>query len=197
MTTHSGCCLRTWRARRNRGLHERCNGYAPLRSFALVGTACSINAFLKSAVSCLIRFFLTQPAALSRRRRTQGTTTSPVAMTGAAAMLAGSFLPWGIPCAGRAVRHRRRRSGATAARGAPRCGHAGSDRRHRTTHGADGHPQQAGRHLAARRQGIGRVVCGRRRPCRNAASWRTRLHDGKRPCADPPSRTSPNARRSR
>ena len=64
------------------------NGYAPLRSFALVGTACSINAFLKSAVSCLIRFFLTQPAALSRRSGVRkGLATSPVAMTGAAAML--------------------------------------------------------------------------------------------------------------
>ena len=74
------------------------NGYAPLRSFALIGTACPINAFLKSTVSCLIRFFLTQPAALSRRSGVRkGLATSPVAMTGAEAMLAGSFLPWGIP----------------------------------------------------------------------------------------------------
>ena len=74
------------------------NGYAPLRSFALIGTAYPINAFLMSTVACLTRFFLTQPAALSRRSGVRkGLATSPVAMTGAAAMLAGSFLPWGIP----------------------------------------------------------------------------------------------------
>ena len=71
------------------------NGYAPLRSFALVGTACS---FVMGTVSCLTRFFPTQPSALSRRSGVRkGLATSPVAMTGAAAMLAGSFLPWGIP----------------------------------------------------------------------------------------------------
>ena len=74
------------------------NGSAPLRSFALIGTAYPINAFLMSTVACLTRFFLTQPAALSRRSGvSKGLALSPVAMTGAAAMLAGSFLPWGIP----------------------------------------------------------------------------------------------------
>ena len=61
------------------------NGYAPLRSFALVGTACS---FVMGTVSCLTRFFPTQPSALSRRSGvSKGLTLSPVAMTGAAAML--------------------------------------------------------------------------------------------------------------
>ena len=74
------------------------NGYVPLRSFALVGTACSISAFLKPMESCLTRFFPTQPAALSRRSGvSKGLALSPVAMTGAAAMLAGSFLQWGYP----------------------------------------------------------------------------------------------------
>ena len=64
------------------------NGYVPLRSFALVGTACSISAFLKPMESCLTRFFPTQPAALSRRSGvSKGLALSPVAMTGAAAML--------------------------------------------------------------------------------------------------------------
>ena len=64
------------------------NGYAPLRSFALIGTAYPINAFLMSTVACLTRFFLTQPAALSRRSGvSKGLALSPVAMTGAAAML--------------------------------------------------------------------------------------------------------------
>ena len=61
------------------------NGSAPLRSFALVGTACS---FVMGTVSCLTRFFPTQPSALSRRSGvSKGLTLSPVAMTGAAAML--------------------------------------------------------------------------------------------------------------
>ena len=61
------------------------NGSAPLRSFALIGTACS---FVMGAVSCLTRFFPTQPSALSRRSGvSKGLTLSPVAMTGAAAML--------------------------------------------------------------------------------------------------------------
>lgn len=64
------------------------NGYAPLRSFVLIGTACPINAFPMSTVSCLTRFFPTQPSALSRRSGvSKGLTLSPVAMTGAAAML--------------------------------------------------------------------------------------------------------------
>ena len=64
------------------------NGYVPLRSFALVGTACFISAFLKPMESCLTRFFLTRPAALARRSGvSKGLTLSPVAMTGAAAML--------------------------------------------------------------------------------------------------------------
>ena len=74
------------------------NGSAPLRSFALIGTAYPINALLMSTVACLTRFFLTQPAALSRRSGvSKGLALSPVAMTGAAAMLAGSFLQWGYP----------------------------------------------------------------------------------------------------
>ena len=74
------------------------NGSAPLRSFALIGTACPINAFLMSTVACLTRLFLTQPAALSRRSGvSKGLALSPVAMTGAAAMLAGSSLQWGYP----------------------------------------------------------------------------------------------------
>ena len=74
------------------------NGYAPLRSFVLIGTACPINAFLMSTVACLARLFLTQPAALARRSGvSKGLALSPVAMTGAAAMLAGSFLQWGYP----------------------------------------------------------------------------------------------------
>lgn len=74
------------------------NGYAPLRSFALVGKACSISAFLKPMESCVPRFFLTQPAALSRRSGvSKGLALSPVALTGAAVMLAGSFLQWGYP----------------------------------------------------------------------------------------------------
>ncbi len=61
------------------------NGSAPLRSFALIGTACS---FVMGTVSCLTRFFPTQPSALSRRSGvSKGLTLSPVAMTGAAAML--------------------------------------------------------------------------------------------------------------
>ena len=61
------------------------NGSAALRSFALVGTACS---FVMGTVSCLTRFFPTQPAALSRRSGvSKGLALSPVAMTGAAAML--------------------------------------------------------------------------------------------------------------
>ena len=64
------------------------NGYAPLRSFVLIGTACPINAFPMSTVSCLTRFFPTRPAALARRSGvSKGLTLSPVAMTGAAAML--------------------------------------------------------------------------------------------------------------
>ena len=71
------------------------NGSAALRSFALVGTACS---FVMGTVSCLTRFFPTQPAALSRRSGvSKGLALSPVAMTGAAAMLAGSSLQWGYP----------------------------------------------------------------------------------------------------
>ena len=71
------------------------NGSAALRSFALVGTACS---FVMGTVSCLTRFFPTQPSALSRRSGvSKGLTLSPVAMTGAAAMLAGSSLQWGYP----------------------------------------------------------------------------------------------------
>ena len=71
------------------------NGYVPLRSFALVGTACS---FVMGTVSCLTRFFPTQPSALSRRSGvSKGLALSPVAMTGAAAMLAGSSLQWGYP----------------------------------------------------------------------------------------------------
>lgn len=61
------------------------NGSAALRSFALVGTACS---FVMGTVSCLTRLFPTQPSALSRRSGvSKGLTLSPVAMTGAAAML--------------------------------------------------------------------------------------------------------------
>ena len=61
------------------------NGSAALRSFAVVGTACS---FVMGTVSCLTRFFPTQPSALSRRSVVRkGLTLSPVAMTGAAAML--------------------------------------------------------------------------------------------------------------
>ena len=64
------------------------NGYAPLRAFALIGTAYPINALLMSTVACLTRFFPTQPSALSRRSGvSKGLTLSPVAMTGAAAML--------------------------------------------------------------------------------------------------------------
>ena len=71
------------------------NGSAALRSFALVGTACS---FVMGTVSCLTRFFPTQPSALSRRSGvSKGLALSPVAMTGAAAMLAGSSLQWGYP----------------------------------------------------------------------------------------------------
>ena len=71
------------------------NGSAALRSFALVGTACS---FVMGTVSCLTRFFPTRPAALARRSGvSKGLALSPVAMTGAAAMLAGSFLQWGYP----------------------------------------------------------------------------------------------------
>ena len=71
------------------------NGSAALRSFALVGTACS---FVMGTVSCLTRFFPTQPSALSRRSVVRkGLALSPVAMTGAAAMLAGSSLQWGYP----------------------------------------------------------------------------------------------------
>ena len=71
------------------------NGSAALRSFALVGTACS---FVMGTVSCLTRLFPTQPSALSRRSGvSKGLTLSPVAMTGAAAMLAGSSLQWGYP----------------------------------------------------------------------------------------------------
>ena len=74
------------------------NGSAPLRSFALIGTAYPINALLMSTVACLTRFFLTQPAALSRRSGvSKGLALSPVAMTGAAAMLAGSSLQQGYP----------------------------------------------------------------------------------------------------
>ena len=74
------------------------NGYAPLRSFALIGTACPINAFLMSTVACLTRLFLTQPAALARRSGvSKGLAPSPVAMTGAAVMLAGSSLQQGYP----------------------------------------------------------------------------------------------------
>ncbi len=74
------------------------NGSAPLRSFALIGTACPINAFLMSTVACLTRLFLTQPAALARRSGvSKGLALSPVAMTGAAAMLAGSSLQRGYP----------------------------------------------------------------------------------------------------
>ncbi len=71
------------------------NGSAALRSFALVGTACS---FVMGTVSCLTRFFPTRPAALARRSVVRkGLALSPVAMTGAAAMLAGSSLQWGYP----------------------------------------------------------------------------------------------------
>ena len=71
------------------------NGSAALRSFALVGTACS---FVMGTVSCLTRFFPTRPAALARRSGvSKGLALSPVAMTGAAAMLAGSSLQWGYP----------------------------------------------------------------------------------------------------
>ena len=71
------------------------NGSAALRSFAVVGTACS---FVMGTVSCLTRFFPTQPSALSRRSGvSKGLALSPVAMTGAAAMLAGSSLQWGYP----------------------------------------------------------------------------------------------------
>ena len=74
------------------------NGSAALRSFALIGTAYPINALLMSTVACLTRFFLTQPAALARRSGvSKGLALSPVAMTGAAAMLAGSSLQWGYP----------------------------------------------------------------------------------------------------
>ena len=66
------------------------NGSAALRSFAVVGTACS---FVMGTVSCLTRFFPTQPSALSRRSGvSKGLALSPVAMTGAAAMPAGSSL---------------------------------------------------------------------------------------------------------
>ena len=71
------------------------NGSAPLRSFALIGTACS---FVMGAVSCLTRFFPTRPAALARRSVVRkGLALSPVATTGTAAMLAGSSLQWGYP----------------------------------------------------------------------------------------------------
>ena len=71
------------------------NGSAALRSFAVVGTACS---FVMGTVSCLTRFFPTRPAALARRSGvSKGLALSPVAMTGAAAMLAGSSLQWGYP----------------------------------------------------------------------------------------------------
>ncbi|MCA0299747.1 MAG: hypothetical protein LCH68_12205 [Proteobacteria bacterium] len=71
------------------------NGYAPLRSFVLIGTACS---FVMGTVSCLTRFFPTRPAALARRSGvSKGLALSPVATTGTAAMLAGSSLPWGYP----------------------------------------------------------------------------------------------------
>ena len=71
------------------------NGSAALRSFAVVGTACS---FVMGTVSCLTRFFPTRPAALARRSGvSKGLVLSPVAMTGAAAMLAGSSLQWGYP----------------------------------------------------------------------------------------------------
>ena len=71
------------------------NGSAALRSFAVVGTACS---FVMGTVSCLTRFFPTRPAALARRSVVRkGLALSPVAMTGAAAMLAGSSLQWGYP----------------------------------------------------------------------------------------------------
>ena len=71
------------------------NGSAALRSFAVVGTACS---FVMGTVSCLTRFFPTQPSALSRRSGvSKGLALSPVAMTGAAAMLAGSSLQRGYP----------------------------------------------------------------------------------------------------
>ena len=74
------------------------NGYAPLRSFVLIGTACPINAFPMSTVSCLTRFFPTRPAALARRSVVRkGLALSPVATTGTAAMLAGSSLQWGYP----------------------------------------------------------------------------------------------------
>lgn len=71
------------------------NGSAPLRSFALIGTACS---FVMGTVPCLARFFPTRPAALARRSGVRkGLALSPVATTGTAAMLAGSSLPWGYP----------------------------------------------------------------------------------------------------
>ena len=71
------------------------NGSAALRSFALVGTACS---FVMGTVSCLTRFFPTRPAALARRSVVRkGLALSPVAMTGAAVMLAGSSLQQGYP----------------------------------------------------------------------------------------------------
>ena len=71
------------------------NGSAALRSFALVGTACS---FVMGTVSCLTRVVPTRPAALARRSVVRkGLALSPVAMTGAAAMLAGSSLQWGYP----------------------------------------------------------------------------------------------------
>ena len=71
------------------------NGSAPLRSFALIGTACS---FVMGTVSCLTRFFPTRPAALARRSGvSKGLALSPVAMTGAAVMLAGSSLQQGYP----------------------------------------------------------------------------------------------------
>ena len=73
------------------------NGSAPLRSFALIGTACS---FVMGTVSCLTRFFPTRPAALAGRSGvSKGVALSPVAMTGAAAMLVGSSLQWGYPVA--------------------------------------------------------------------------------------------------
>ena len=56
------------------------NGSAALRSFALVGTACS---FVMGTVSCLTRFFPTRPAALARRSVVRkGLALSPVATTG-------------------------------------------------------------------------------------------------------------------
>ena len=71
------------------------NGSAALRSFAVVGTACS---FVMGTVSCLTRFFPTQPSALSRRSGvSKGLALSPVATSGTAAMLAGSSLQWGYP----------------------------------------------------------------------------------------------------